>query len=318
MHKIVVVTPAGRKRYLELLKGYILDNDFVSEWHLWDNCRHKSDRDYIESVARDHAKIRIVRLDHTDGTNKSVNLFYKFAADEDKFYFKLDDDIVYIQPGTFERLYEFAVATKDRYIWWSPLVINNPICSWIIKHQSKLHIAPALSAQASDSIGWRSPYFAHDLHLVFLEILRRNQLSLLDVGTIEISASRFSINFIGFFGTDVKSDIGLFCPPLVDDEDWISAVLPMKLKRYGALVGDRVVSHFSFYTQERYMVKSQILKNYYQLSPRSAKLYKDEFSKADKIKSWQSFLRALLVQRLLVGPKPKTPLVTFKAGTTHG
>ena len=42
--KLIVVTPAGRERYLRLLAHYVLGSRDVAEWQLWDNCRKESDR----------------------------------------------------------------------------------------------------------------------------------------------------------------------------------------------------------------------------------------------------------------------------------
>eukprot|EP01035_Chromulina_nebulosa_P064431 gene64431-88113_t len=51
--KLIVVTPAGREKYLRLLSHHVLESRGVYEWHLWDNCRNEADRAYFESVARD-------------------------------------------------------------------------------------------------------------------------------------------------------------------------------------------------------------------------------------------------------------------------
>ena len=57
-HRIIVVTPAGRKAYLEILKTYILKDESIDEWILWDNCRLESDRIYIKNLAKNyHSKV---------------------------------------------------------------------------------------------------------------------------------------------------------------------------------------------------------------------------------------------------------------------
>jgi hypothetical protein len=40
--KLIVVTPAGREKYLRLLSHYVLRSPEVAEWQLWDNCRQRS------------------------------------------------------------------------------------------------------------------------------------------------------------------------------------------------------------------------------------------------------------------------------------
>jgi hypothetical protein len=57
-----------------------------------------------------------------------------------------------------------------------------------------------------------------------------------------------------------------FCPPGVDDEEWLSACLPSILHRPGRVVGDLVVAHFSFFTQEPELLKAGLLDLYYDVA----------------------------------------------------
>ncbi|MDI9332495.1 MAG: hypothetical protein QM527_14535 [Alphaproteobacteria bacterium] len=267
--KIIVVTHAGRKAYLELLSRYVLNDQNVSEWHLWDNCRDPSDRDYINELARLHSKIKIVHATDVCGTNRSVNKFYRNCNDPDVFYIKIDDDVVYIQEGTFAHMLEEALKTRDRYIWWSPLVINNALCSYLIKHRSSLiEIAPQLTAQASCPLGWRSPVFAIQLHQAFLNLNKKQALL---HENFDVSLSRFSINCIGFFGIDLVQLGQMFCPLNVDDEEWITGVLPVLTQRSGRILGNYTVSHYSFFTQEYLLNQTDILDRYYSIAGISRK-----------------------------------------------
>src|SRR5271166_443779 len=160
MTRIIAVTPAGRRGYLELLAHYVLADDSISEWHLWDNCRQASDRAYINDLARQAPKVRVVTIPAVDGTNSSVNRFYRLCNDRDVFYIKMDDDLVYLPPGFGASLLRVAEATRSQHIWWSPLVINNAICSWLVKYLSEMTITASLTAQAGCPIGWRSARFA--------------------------------------------------------------------------------------------------------------------------------------------------------------
>jgi hypothetical protein len=48
----------------------------------------------------------------------------------------------------------------------------------------------------------------------------------------------------------------------VDDEEWISAVLPSLTGRPGRIIGNLVVSHFSFFTQEEDLLRTGLLREY--------------------------------------------------------
>ncbi|MBK9577325.1 MAG: glycosyltransferase family 2 protein [Fibrobacterota bacterium] len=262
-HKIVVVTPAGRRHYLELLKHYILLDDGIDEWHLWDNCRNPKDREYIEDLAKQEPKIKVVKINGADGTNKSVNRFYPFCTAEDTFFIKLDDDVVYLSPNFSTSVYEAAMKEKGRYIWWSPLVVNNAVCTWLLKYHSKIGIEEPISCQASDDFSWKSPSFAIKLHEIFLKAMGEKRVDEFKVPDFEVSLSRFSINCLGYFGEDVRALGETFCPSGVDDEEWISAVLPSRIGKPGRVIGSVVISHFAFYTQEQDLLRAKVLEKYY-------------------------------------------------------
>jgi hypothetical protein len=270
MTKIIAVTPAGRRHYLELLRRYICADTTIDEWHLWDNCRNDADRRYIERLEAAEPRVKLIRVDNADGTNRSVNRFYRFCVDDNAFYIKLDDDIVYLPKGFGGSLCRRAMEEREKYLWWSPLVINNAVCSWLIKHHSKMTINEGLTCQASDRRGWFDPAFAESMHRKFLGALQTGDISRFHVPNFQVSLSRFSINCVGFFGADVRALGADFCPLDVDDEEWISAYLPSRLQRPGRVVGNLVVAHFSFFTQEPELLQSRILDQYYEaagLSP---------------------------------------------------
>lgn len=262
-HKIIIVTPAGRKRYLQILSNYILKDDSIDEWHLWDNCRNEADRKYITELSEKNDKIILVHEDGTDGTNRSVNRFYKYCRDENAFYIKMDDDIVYLPEKFGMSMYSKALKERGDFCWWSPLVINNAICSYLFKSKKIITTNSSLTAQASCSIGWGSPFFAEHLHRAFLKSLNNlNYERWILEDDYDVFLQRFSINTIGFFGEFSKNLGDDFCPSDVDDEEYISATLPILTDKPGRLLGDIIVSHFSYYTQEKYLLSTDILQEY--------------------------------------------------------
>jgi hypothetical protein len=249
VHRIVAITPAGRRQYLEILDHYIRGDDAIVEWRLYDNCRNAEDRAYLSQLAAANPKARLFEVAGADGTNRSINSIYTQCREPDVFYIKMDDDIVYLDPGFASRMYAAAMRDPDGPVWWSPLVINNAICSFLIKHTSGMRIDAPLSAQASCSIGWRDPRFAEAMHTAFTGALAQGVEARFHCPDTTISGGRFSINCIGFFGRTVAELGNVFCPPGVDDEEWISAVLPAKTQRHGLVIGDLLAAHFAYFTQ---------------------------------------------------------------------
>ena len=53
--KIIVVTPAGRKRYMEPLFKYILrEKDIIDEYRIWVNTKNKEDIEYFYSLKKEY------------------------------------------------------------------------------------------------------------------------------------------------------------------------------------------------------------------------------------------------------------------------
>ena len=92
--KLIVVTPAGREKYLRLLSHYVLGSSEVVEWHLWDNCRTEADRAYLERLAASDPRCRIKRLAGANGGFAIIGDFFRFCDDRDALYLRLDDDIL--------------------------------------------------------------------------------------------------------------------------------------------------------------------------------------------------------------------------------
>jgi hypothetical protein len=289
--KLIVVTPAGREKYLRLLSHHVLRSPEVHEWHLWDNCRNEADRAYLQRLAASDPRCRIKKLPHADGGTNVIGDFYRFCDDPDAFYLRLDDDVVFVEDGFFQKFMARVMAERGSAIWYAPLIINNAICNSLIKQLSRVVVDGPLTCQASCEFSWAHASFPKALHPVFIEAVRSNRLDDFRVPDREIRLSRFSINAIGFFGSDI---VGLgegFHPPSGgDEEEWLSATLPAKLDRPGKIFGDLIVAHFSFFTQERQLLRTDILDGYYGLAGLPVPVYEKPVIRKrlkDRLRPWR-------------------------------
>ena len=112
--KLIVVTPAGREKYLRLLSHHVLKSPEVYEWHLWDNCRNEADRAYLQRLAASDPRCRIKKLPHADGGINVIGDFFRFCDDPDAFYLRLDDDVVFVEDGFFQKFMARVMAERDR------------------------------------------------------------------------------------------------------------------------------------------------------------------------------------------------------------
>ena len=138
---------------------------------------------------------------------------------------------------------------------------------------------------------WAYASFPEALHPVFVEAARSGRLDVFRVPDREVRSGRFSINAIGFFGADKLALGELFMPADCEaEEEWLSAVLPIKTNRPGKVLGDLLVSHFSFYTQERRLLQTDILEDYYSLAGLAAPAREKPREKVrlkDRLRFWR-------------------------------
>ena len=264
--KFVVVTPAGRERYLRLLSHYVLSSPVVEEWQLWDNCRNEADRAYLQRLAASDPRVKIKRLDHADGSAANIGDFFRFCDDSEALYLRLDDDIVFAGPGFFERFKERALAHRGEALWFAPLIVNNAVCSSLIQNLSRVTVEGTITMQAMDPFSWAHASFPLAMHPVLIDAAKRGRLDDFRVPDREVRLGRFSINALAFFGAEIAALGEDFFPPHQNEEEWFSAVLPAKVNRPGKVLGDLLVSHFAFYTQEQKLLQTDILERYYELA----------------------------------------------------
>ena len=197
---------------------------------------------------------------------------------------RLDDDIVYIENGFFARFLARAEAERGKAFWFSPIVINNAICAWMLKHFAALRLEGPISAQAMCPYAWASANLPIALHPVFIHAVRKGRLGDFRTPDREVRLARFSINAVGFFGSDAAALGEGFIAPEGNEEEWLSAVLPAKLNRPGKLFGDLTVAHFSFYTQERSLLMTDLLDAYYDLAGLPRLAYEKPVAKKKRLK----------------------------------
>lgn len=264
--KLVVVTPAGRERYLRVLARYVLGSPHVSEWQLWDNCRHRRDREYVHELARSDERCALKPAPPDHAGPWHVAAFYRYFDDPQALYLRLDDDIVFVEPGFFEKFMQRARGARGTALWFSPVVVNNALCNWLLKYFAGVEIDGPVSAQAMDPSSWQHAAFPRAMHPVLIEAARSGRLDCFRIPDQEVRLARYSVNAMGFFGADVAALGDRFAPPGRDEEEWLSAILPALLGTHGTIFGDLLVAHFSFFTQEADLLKTPILQDYYRLA----------------------------------------------------
>ena len=178
------MTHAGRKKFLEILARYVLKQDIVDEWHLWLNTTKQDDIDYIYSLSKEFSHfIKIVEIKNDDAAVhhndlKNFPYFYNYCIDKSTIYFKFDDDVVFIEDGTFETMIEYKVAHPECFIVF-PNIVNNPVMSYL--HQRMGAVDTHLGICKLDPWGYNNLYndaFAEYLHNTFLQRVDEGSLGI--------------------------------------------------------------------------------------------------------------------------------------------
>ena len=190
--------------------------------------------------------------------NASINAFYKKCTDENTIYFKLDDDIIWMEDGAIGKMVKFRVD-NPQYFLVSPLVINNAQSTYLLQVCEKLKLNHYYNSAADNYILWRSGEFASQLHQWFLKKINSKSINDLHLGSRPMALCRFSINSIMWFGKDLAKIKGIVPG---DDEEFMSCILPSKMGWTNCWNTDVILAHFAFYTQREQLDKCSILEKY--------------------------------------------------------
>ena len=285
-HKLIVVTPAGRQRYMEVLLLFILKNRHViDEYHIWLNTQVESDIQYLRGLATQYPDFIKIK-EYTDpekartnpkliGDCHNIRYFFQYCIEPNTVYIRLDDDIVYVEDGFFENLSEFRISNPDYFIVF-PLIINNVGISVILRDKGLLpewgkdvgKFSPGHDMEFQrggyhplDGLAWADPHFAWFLHHWFLTLLKQDQLHTIKFDKVELSDHQYvSINSICWLGSDFAKFNGIVDHD--NEEGWMNLWQPQKLGKINAVCGNCIVSHFAFYVQRKYLDSSNILDEY--------------------------------------------------------
>jgi hypothetical protein len=135
-HKIISVTPAGRKYCLEILTNHLLSlRGTIDEHHFWVNTKSNSDIEYMQTLHATYPnffKLIYHEKDDTEVyTNLDIHKFFKNYTDKNTVYIRFDDDIIWIDNE--EKLQDFIQFRIDnpKYFLIFANTINNGICNYI-------------------------------------------------------------------------------------------------------------------------------------------------------------------------------------------
>ena len=303
--KLIACSPVGRKSSMKCLFKHILNNRHIlDEFHLWVNTVNEEDLEYINNFSKQypdfvHLKYGCEELDPEQmGKSHNVKRFYNYCVEPDTFYFKIDDDVIFIEDGTFEKLSQYKLDHPKTFLTF-PTIINNPWCThflrifgiidipecpvctytWNSDFEKCKELIKSSSSVMSDNLYEPKledfipedrvisklycfdPIIAYNLLNEFHKKIVENNLSDLDIQNIVLeNYETVCINFVMWSGEDFSKFGGDV--KSVGDEPWLATFYPCKFNLKNAIVGNTRVAHYAFWPQRPHLNTTDILEKY--------------------------------------------------------
>jgi hypothetical protein len=258
-YRVVCVTPAGRRRYLRILVPQVLASPLVDEYHLWVNTTDPSDIAFLHELQAADSRIRVIEPTLLPpGLTTSIRQFYGNCVDDDTIYVRFDDDIVFIEPGFFQKFLRFRVDNPQYFVVF-PNTINNAVCTYLQMMRGAIDPGARLHPWCMDVTAWGNPRFAEQLHRAFLASVEAGDVSGWHFESRLIALARFSINCMAWFGREFAKFGGVV---MADEEEYLSVVRPTEIMTPNGICGDAIVSHFAFMPQRQYLDSTDLLQRY--------------------------------------------------------
>ena len=266
-YKIVIVIPAGRKRYMEVVLPFILrEKKVIDKVILWVNTRDEGDLMYMDSLVKKHKGW--VELDKRysntplTGKSKQLHLFFDKYTSPDTVYIRLDDDVVWLDDKYIEKLALFTIENRQYALVYGN-IMNNAVIDHIQQRRGLFPGVPIMGYNCLDPVGWRTPAVAEKKHRQLLIDIGNKDLKKYDFGRWELyNHERVSINSLAWVGTYT---IKWIVDARVGEETWLSQIYPDKVNRINCVYGGALCAHFSFFTTRDHMDSTDILNKYKQL-----------------------------------------------------
>lgn len=269
-YKVVVWTPAGRKRYMELLARHVLSCELVDEYRICVNTTNQDDISWFESMKKKHSRVSIER--HPPNASKpgsdahageTIGWFFRNTMDEGTIYIRLDDDIVWLEDDFFTKLLESRIRNKD-YLFILPGIINNAIVDHIHWRMGlyPLPTGQIMGYECESEWGHKNGKFCEEKHRRFLGAINEGSTDKYKFGLwVLYHSERISINCLCYFG-GCFDGIVPSC-----EEPYLTMDLPGKVNKFHCIDGGVLCSHFAFYTQRGHMDGTDVLEKYKEHAP---------------------------------------------------
>ncbi len=255
---IISWTPAGRKKYLEVLIPNIYKIKKLLKHHVFFiNTQNQEDINYIKSVCKKDNFFQFCEGEATGGLFDLKKSYKEIAKYEAEYYLRFDDDICYVSNNLIKSLLK---ELEDNFLI-SPFIVNNTICSFYYNHFYNL-----MNLKSNNNVMnafWKSDEFGAKIHRNFLQGNVLKKIIALPNWTIH-SGEQFSVNC--FLMT--KSNFEKCIKIMENNHGYEEPVIFDYCEKNNLLckiINKTLVCHFAYHVQTKLGANNKLLARYYSL-----------------------------------------------------
>lgn len=282
--KVVVWTPYGRRSTYSILIKYLerdVNRGIVDEVWLYMNTDPSGQEDdiaYAHELDEEFPWVKLVYRPegiprHPGPKQRNTGYAYRYMTEPGTVYLRMDDDLVYVHEDAVanlvEKRAEMSHATAIFATTW-----NNAIVSWFMQQAG---VIPKEWGECTffcmDPTGWANGQFAVKIHELLLEKIESRRVEDLYLyqdfpippGT-QFSVSSFAST--GELYASLPDGPGVLVPD--EEEHWHTVHRPQVIGQPNILIGNAIVSHFTFMPQRSIVLATDILDRYRALAQKIA------------------------------------------------
>lgn len=270
--RVVCWTPFGRESTVSILVKYMerdAKRGIVDEYVIYQNTDDDqvSDRAYGYRLGEEHDWIRVAERPerHPGPKQRSTGFFYRETTDPDTVYVRFDDDVVYVHEDAVENLVRKRLEMPHATAIF-PIIWNNAIVSWYLQQCGAIprEFGEVGGPFCMDPMGWANGQFAvkiHELLLSHIEAGTVEQLYMYQDFPLQLG-QQFSVSCFASLGSMYA---GLPKPGVLepDEEEHFHTVhQPSVTGQPNILIGNSLVSHYTFFPQQPIVNATDILDRY--------------------------------------------------------
>lgn len=288
--RAIAWTPYGRHETVSILARYLRrehERGLIDEWWLCLNTDPDQGDDlaYAYDLARSFDWIKLKeRMPHQARRHpkqRNTGYFYEQMTDRDTVFLRIDDDIVYLHQDALERLAVHRLEAPSGVASF-PVMWNNSIISWYAQQAGVIPAAGSISPvdldiriqtytwpavggpYCMDAVGWADGRFAVALHRLLLDRVAAGaaeELFLYQDYQLPLNM-QFSVSVFASLGS-MYADLpepGVLVP--YEEEHWHTVAQPAAIGQPNSIVGDALVSHYTFFPQGPIVRQTDILERY--------------------------------------------------------